>query len=51
MDINIAFMAKLGWRLLTNKDELWAKMLTSKYIRGSVVPDKIIRKRGVGFLL
>lgn len=26
-----ALLAKLGWRMITRKDELWAKMLRNKY--------------------
>lgn len=32
-DMNEAFMAKLGWRLLIEGDNLWAKVLISKYAR------------------
>lgn len=32
-DVNIAMMAKLHWRSITNKDSLWVKVLTGKYCR------------------
>ena len=35
-DWNLALMTKLGWRLITEKDRLWAKTITSKYTRGEV---------------
>ena len=43
-EMNVAFMAKLGWRLLTSKDELWAKVLRSKYIKGKTSLDKFSMK-------
>nr|GMC97865.1 putative RNA-directed DNA polymerase [Ipomoea batatas] len=33
-DMNIAFMAKLGWRLFDEKDSVWAQVLRSKYLKG-----------------
>ena len=45
-NVNIAFMAKLGWKILTDKKDLWTQVLTSKYIRGKVTPEKFMRKRG-----
>ena len=38
-------MAKLGWRLFTESDKLWAKILTAKYVRGSMDISKIERKK------
>ena len=43
-EMNVAFMAKLGLRLLTSKDELWAKVLRSKYIKGKTSLDKFSKK-------
>ena len=40
-NMNLAFMAKLGWRLLTKPNDLWAKVLHFKYIRGKVALEKI----------
>ena len=39
-------MAKLGWRLLIEYNEIWAKVLSTKYIHGKVSPDKLLKKRG-----
>ena len=44
-DWNLALMTKLGWRLITEKDNLWAKTLTSKYMRGEVETAKFIYKK------
>ena len=44
-NINLAFMANLGWRLLTEQNELWAKVLSIKYIHGKVPLDKFLKKR------
>ena len=33
-NLNIVLMAKLGWKLLTKKEKLWARVITSKYMRG-----------------
>ncbi|XP_056688698.1 uncharacterized protein [Spinacia oleracea] len=30
---NLAFMAKLGWAVLTNPDKLWVKVLKEKYLK------------------
>lgn len=30
-DMNMALLAKLGWRLLTEPDKLWTQTLTAKY--------------------
>ena len=43
--MNLAFMAKKGWRLLTHQDKLWAKVLMSKYIKGMVSPENVVKKR------
>ena len=32
--VNSAFMMKLGWRLLTEKESLWSRVLRSKYCNG-----------------
>ncbi|XP_056692071.1 uncharacterized protein [Spinacia oleracea] len=32
---NLAFMAKLGWTILTNSDKLWVKILKEKYLKHS----------------
>lgn len=29
--MNIAFLGKLGWRLVTERDSLWAQILNTKY--------------------
>ena len=34
--LNLAFMAKLGWRFLTSREDLWARILQAKYVRGKV---------------
>lgn len=30
---NIAFMAKLGWKMLTNTDKLWVRIFNEKYLK------------------
>ena len=38
-DNNVAFMAKVGWGLITKRDALWAKVVWSKYgYVNSVIP-------------
>ncbi|KAB1219217.1 hypothetical protein CJ030_MR3G001300 [Morella rubra] len=34
-DINRALLAKLGWSLLANPDQLWARIIKAKYYRNS----------------
>ena len=43
-NMNIAFMAKLGWRFLNAANDLWARVLQTKYARGKVEICKLIRK-------
>lgn len=33
-DMNIAFLAKMGWRLINEKDNLWTEVLKHKYCKG-----------------
>ena len=33
--VNKAFMVKLGWRLINEKDSLWVRVLRSKYKCGA----------------
>ena len=35
-DINKALIAKVGWRLVEDKESLWAKVLRSKYAVGDI---------------
>ena len=42
--VNLACMAKLGWRLLSDQQGLWEKILSSKYIRRNINPSKFVRK-------
>ena len=44
--MNLALMAKLGWRLILEGDSLWARILISKYVRGEIYLDKITKKHG-----
>ena len=44
--MNLALMAKLGWRLISEGDILWAHILVSKYVRGAINLDKITKKNG-----
>lgn len=45
-DMNVAFMTKLGWRMLTEKDSLWAKVLINKYMGGKRDINSITMKNG-----
>ena len=38
-------MAKLGWRFLTSREDLWARILQAKYVRGKVDLPKLKRKQ------
>lgn len=33
-EVNLAFMAKLGWKLLNNEDCMWVEILKAKYAHG-----------------
>ena len=43
--VNLAIMAKLGWRFLTNKKDLWVCVLQGKYVKGNMEIHKLIRKQ------
>ena len=43
---NLAFLAKIGWGLGNNSDELWARVLRSKYNCGSDLIPKIRLQTG-----
>jgi hypothetical protein len=32
-DVNLALISKLGWKLLTGSESLWASQLTGKYLK------------------
>ena len=44
-NMKLAFMVKLGWRLLSTKNELLAQILHSKYVKGNLEVSKIKKKR------
>ncbi|VFQ81409.1 unnamed protein product [Cuscuta campestris] len=44
--MNIAFVAKLGWRLLNERDSLWARVLISKYARHRTGKDMFQSTKG-----
>ncbi|CAN0899341.1 Putative ribonuclease H protein At1g65750 [Linum grandiflorum] len=46
-EMNMAFLMKVEWGLLTRRDELWAKVLLSKYLRNT--PDGYVPTRQKGF--
>ena len=42
--MNLAFTKKLGWRLVSEKQNLWARVVARKYIRGEVSIHKLLQK-------
>ncbi|XP_031103194.1 uncharacterized protein LOC116006838 [Ipomoea triloba] len=44
-EMNIAFMAKLGWQIATNSDSLWVQVLKEKYAHGKMGFEAISPKR------
>lgn len=44
-EMNLAFLAKLGWRLMNNDSSLWAQLLCGKYMKGSMVFTNIVPKQ------
>lgn len=44
--MNTAFMAKLGWRMMKEKEALWVKVLVNKYIGGDNYIDNIKHNSG-----
>ena len=49
-DSNLAFMTKLAWSLVQNRDELWVKVLCSKYQCGSDLISFVSLKPGASNL-
>ena len=45
--MNLTFMAKREWRLLSAKNELWAQILHSKYVKGNLEVSKMKKKRNL----
>lgn len=45
-DMNMAFMVKLGWRLLREKESLWARVIINKYMGGNSDIENIKKKNG-----
>ena len=43
--MNLALMAKIGWRILTKKKSLWSKVVAKKYIKGTMEISKFTRKQ------
>ena len=43
--VNIAFMTKLGWRLLTDTDILWSKVIRAKYYQNRCDIDMFLYKQ------
>ena len=44
-NLNLSLMAKLGWRLITDLDKLWAKVMHAKYGKGGTWTSKLVNKR------
>ena len=44
--MNLALMAKLGWRVLAGRNNLWAEVLISKYMKGEAGLHKLVEKKG-----
>lgn len=45
-DMNLAFLGKMGWRVLKEKDRLWTEVLRQKYANGSTCIDSLTAKKG-----
>lgn len=44
--MNLAFMAKMGWRFLCEKDKLWVRVLETRYKSNDIFnPENIISTR------
>ena len=48
--MNLAFMAKIGWRLITDKGSLWSQVIAGKYMRGEANITKLTKKIGTSNL-
>ena len=45
-NMNLVFMAKLGWRLIAEEENLWAQVILSKYVKGRAEFSKLVKKKG-----
>ena len=34
-DVNRASIAKLGWRIITNNDSIWVRIMRDKYVKNN----------------
>ena len=48
--MNVAFMVKLGWMILQNNNELWARVLRDKYMYHKTNPQDLRNKPGASNL-
>ncbi|XP_038688673.1 uncharacterized protein LOC119987842 [Tripterygium wilfordii] len=48
--MNHSYLAKIGWRLINEKDSLWAKVVSNKYIHSDASLDKLQSKNGASNL-
>lgn len=48
--MNLAFLAKLGWCLVTKKDNEWAKVIISKYMHDNTDLSKLTNKRNASHI-
>ncbi|CAL1355748.1 unnamed protein product [Linum trigynum] len=48
-EVNLAMLAKCGWRLMTEKQTLWAQLMRSKYGKDRANLDLIKPKKGSSF--
>lgn len=45
-EVNLAFMAKLGWRILVDRDSLWVRIMRAKYAHGKHGVEIMTSKQG-----
>lgn len=48
--MNLALFAKLGWRLLTEEDNLWARTIAAKYMNTKLDIGNIRKRQGVSHI-
>ena len=44
-EMSLAFLAKSGWRFLTESGKLWTKILHEKYVKGRIEIPKLQKKK------
>lgn len=43
-ELNVAMMAKMGWRIMKDKNTLWTQVMSRKYMKGDACMENFTNK-------